>query len=542
MKFSKYFMLAGAAAMLTACSSEEPFVPQGDPMTEEIANNDTYALISLAMPEATGTRAAESVTSGIESEYKVANGTLLLWEKGATEGDAVYVGKSDFSGAWQDAGKIDLTRQATIQLGFAKGTFEAGKEYAGVVVLNYNPANYPFPTEGQKFSAWKATNNTAEFTYKANGLTYLTMASAPQYDEDTNTTSVLVDIPHENVKTSFEELKPELIIDGFYVQRNAAKVTVTAQNKYNLSGAYEGSAVTINGWATDVKATASFPIQNHDGLTIDAAWISNDTKFPSFTRVHWGKSAFYGEEYVKANYTYLTAIPSTKPAYEYVKENTLKYDEQVYNRTTRVVLKATYSVGDAAATSLVKIGNNTTLYTVADFVKDVNAKLTALNMGDVTATAKNVNAGGTKSLKEMVTIASEDGTEIDDTKYNTVAAQLGLTTAVAKELAFYADGVCYYAVRLRHFDDTERPLGKDIDAVGDYEAKHEGRYGVLRNNWYEVTVNSISKIGQPTIPPVDPEDPDDGPIPDDKETDESDAISFSIKMLNWAKRSQNVNL
>ena len=176
MKFSKYFMLAGAAAMLTACSSEEPFVPNGA-MTEEIANADTYALISLAMPEANGTRAAaEPETSKIESEYKVANGSLLIWEKGATEDDAKYVTRVNFTGAWGDNEKnVDISREATVQVQFAKGTFEDGKTYAGLVVLNA-PSDYPFPDpkDGAEvtFGAWRNTENKAQFTYTANGQTY----------------------------------------------------------------------------------------------------------------------------------------------------------------------------------------------------------------------------------------------------------------------------------------------------------------------------------------------------------------------------------
>ena len=528
-------MLAGAAAMLTACSSEEPFVPNGA-MTEEIANADTYALISLAMPEANGTRAAESVTSGVESEYKVANGTLLLWKKGATEADAEFVTSVDFTGAWNNSDALDITREATIQLGFAKGTFESTESYAGMVVLNYDKSTYPMPKKGDKFGTWKVTNNTANFTYVANGLTYLTMTSSPQYVEDDNTTFVLVDIPHTSVKTSYEELSSDDVIDGFYVHRNAAKISVTADGKgnhvYDLAGAYAGATVTVNGWAADVKAIASFPVQNHDGLTIKAGWLSNDTKFPSFKRVHWGKSAFYGETYDADNYSLINNVNSF-PSYEYVKENTLKYDEQVYNRTTRVVLKAKYSDGTNTG-SFLKVGNTTTLLSVANFVTEVNTKLSALNI-DATAKANAVNTAGYKSLKDMVKIEDENGDEVENTKYAAVALQLGLASEVAKELAYYVDGNCYYAVRIRHFDDQQAPLGKTIETADDYDEVHEGRYGVLRNNWYEVTVGSISKIGAPSIPEVDN-------TPDDAETDEADALSVSIKMLNWAKRSQNVNL
>ena len=542
MKFSKYLMMAGAAAMLTACSSEEPFVPTGSPMTEEIANSDSYALISLAIPEDNGTRANATVepeTSAIETEFKVTNGALLLWEKGATEADATYVTKVDFTGVWSAAGLSDITREATIQLGFPKGTFQEGKAYAGLVVLNYSTNTYPFPSTGTKFSAWKNVSKTDKFLIEDNGKTYLTMTSSPTYDATKKTTSILVDIPSNKVKGSKEELSASDVIEGFYVHRNAAKVTVTANGEknnhvYNLTGPYAGANVTVNGWKTDITATASYPVQNHDGLTINANWVSSTTVFPTFTRVHWGKGVYYGEPYNANNYNAITTVDNKFPACEYVKENTMKYNEQDTRHTTRVVLKATYKASaDGDATSLVKIGNTTELLTPDAFKSQVEAQLGKMKITGATVELKSNIAAGYKTLSELVTIKVGDN---EITNYSEVALQFGIDEANGGSFAYYAAGVCYYAIPIRHFDAPFCELGTTkISTVGDYEEKHEGRYGVLRNNWYDIAVNGISKIGSPIIPPVDE-------TPNDKETEKSDAISFSIKMLNWAKRSQNVNL
>ena len=539
MKFSKYLMMAGAAAMLTACSSEEPFVPQGDPMTEEIANNDTYALISLAMPEATGTRgAAEPETSKIESEYKVANGSLLIWETGATEDDAKYVTRVNFTGAWNaTTGEVvDISREATVQVQFPKGTFESTKNYAGLVVLNA-PSNYPFPTTNQTFGIWKNTENKAQFTYTANGQTYLTMASAPDNERDG---AVLVEIPASSIAGSLEDITEAMIIDGFYVQRNAAKVTLTAagnvtgQNHvYALAGAYEGATVTVNGWATDVKAVASTPIQDVSFAAIKDEWIDN-TNFPNFQRIHWGKSFFYGKTYNSDNYSYVSAI-SSFPENEYIKENTLKAKEQLYKHTTRVVLKATYKTG-ATATDLIKMGNTTELLTRDGFKALVEDKLENVVNKKGTVTLK-AGSAGYKSLTDLVTVTTGSGDnapELSDADYTTLAEALGMATVDEEGFAYYAGGVCYYPILIKHFaEDTI----DDINTKDDYTDAHEGRYGVLRNNWYDINVNSISKIGQPTIP-----DPKDDDTPDDKKTDEFDAVKVAIQMLNWAKRSQNVTL
>ena len=64
------------------------------------------------------------------------------------------------------------------------------------------------------------------------------------------------------------------------------------------------------------------------------------------------------------------------------------------------------------------------------------------------------------------------------------------------------------------------------------EEKHLGRYGVVRNNWYEINVNSISGPGEPNVPDT-PDNPDD---------DDAGFVNFTIQILSWAKRSQSVDL
>lgn len=60
-----------------------------------------------------------------------------------------------------------------------------------------------------------------------------------------------------------------------------------------------------------------------------------------------------------------------------------------------------------------------------------------------------------------------------------------------------------------------------------------GRYGVLRNNWYELSVNKVSGLGYPDVPEVKPTVPDD-------ENDQY--INVEVKILSWAKRSQSIDL
>lgn len=87
-------------------------------------------------------------------------------------------------------------------------------------------------------------------------------------------------------------------------------------------------------------------------------------------------------------------------------------------------------------------------------------------------------------------------------------------------LYVYRDGVCYYTAPIQHFSSR---------AVGEL-----GKYGVVRNHWYSVGVTGIKSFGHPADPnkPIIPEDI----------TEQHFAIDLEIKVLSWAKHTQEVNI
>ena len=104
----------------------------------------------------------------------------------------------------------------------------------------------------------------------------------------------------------------------------------------------------------------------------------------------------------------------------------------------------------------------------------------------------------------------------------------------------YENGVAYYPVYIKHFGDDETPwnVGEQTPpAVGNIypapaDQNYLGRYGVLRNNWYDISVTGIKDIGSSTVDPVT------GETIDKLES----YISVKINILAWAKRSQSVEL
>ena len=182
-------------------------------------------------------------------------------------------------------------------------------------------------------------------------------------------------------------------------------------------------------------------------------------------------------------------------------------------------------------------GTREATYDETTFLSNVK---TALSLSDdVTLTLAESAKGGTYTYiptgegsssqyvgkKDVTTLFTLTGssTTLTATQAQTLINALG-------EIKFYEDGAAYYnTVLIRHFDDTEANWDP---ANATYTGAHLGRYGVLRNNWYEIAVDKISGPGKPDID--DPTDnPDDGT---------EGYINCQINVLSWAKRSQSVDL
>ena len=137
----------------------------------------------------------------------------------------------------------------------------------------------------------------------------------------------------------------------------------------------------------------------------------------------------------------------------------------------------------------------------------------------------------------------------DQAIISTLNSQLG-------KVELYKGGVAYYQVRVKHFGDILTPWNSNeykVDANhpeyapkestiatiypnaddNRQDANYLGRYGMVRNNWYLISVGEIVGFGSAVVPEL-PTHPDD-------ELEEM-YIKARINILSWAKRPQNWNL
>lgn len=569
MRIKHFFGLAVIAAMTASCSSNNDLVNGGNGSGEN-ESGTSYASFSINLPTTSGTRADGDPTfeDGNTDEYKVNDATLLIFKKGSTEkeGDYTFVESAELGSMapWQkpNPDETGVTTHAKITAKL-ESVNKNEKNFALVLLNNGTGTNakVAMPSEGETFSAWNEANVTNKFATPENGFY---MANAPLFNNNNVTT--LVPIVSDKIYPTEEEAAKNAATD-IYVERGLAKVTLgesTTTEKPVTSDTYQGDKVTISKWVLDVTNQKAYPIHNVDGLTTDYPEIwKNDataTAAPSTQRfvdnskaiakrVYWGKDPNYdnkdlrktdaaGKTARETEFKYVknadvTADPA-KPLY--CLENTFNLANMMQGQTTRIVFKATYTPkGFTTGDTFYKIGKNTAIWTETNLVDEIKAAVASVVPGattitvDLAATGNDITAAGTHYIAAAnINVTGATITEDNITAINT---QLGLNETNKVGISTYAGGESYYIARIKHFGDA---LTKwESGQYGTDNLSFLGRYGMLRNNWYELTVNKVSGPGYPSVPEVKPNTPDDE---DDK------YISVSVKILKWAKRSQSVDL
>lgn len=535
----------------------------------------SYASFSINLPTTSGTRADDGPTfeDGNIDEYKVNDATLLIFKKGSTgkEGDYTFVESAELGSMapWQkpNPDETGVTTHAKITAKL-ESVNKNDNNFALVLLNNGTGTNakVEMPSVGDTFSDWNA-KATDKFAKPENGFY---MANAPLFKDNNVTT--LVPIESTKIYPTEEEAAKNAATD-IYVERGLAKVTLgesTTTEKPVTSDTYQGDKVTISNWALDVTNKTAFPIHYVDGLATDynEIWSNTSTASPtnnattqrfvdniatSAKRVYWGKDPNYDKDNLctnnsegktarEAEFNYVTAnadvtADPAKPLY--CLENTFNLANMKQGQTTRIVFKATYTPkGFTTGNTFYKIGKNTAIWTETNLVDEIKAAVASVFSGVTTdkitvnldAEDNKITAAGTHYIA-AANITVTGVTAITPENITAINTQLGLNETKKVGISTYAGGDSYYIARIKHFGDALTPWSS-----GDYgtnDLAYLGRYGILRNNWYELTVSSVSGPGYPSVPEVKPNTPDDE---DDK------YISVSVKILKWAKRSQDVKL
>lgn len=431
---------------------------------------------------------------------------------------------------------------------------------------------------------------TTAVDIKLNATTGFTMTNAPLTTSQsgtsapaTGTTTTLADINIGNVKRTAEEAKAAPAAD-VYVERSVAKVTIEGAGvAKQLNGATDVH-YQVEDFALDNTNPTSYIVRNADQtnakndpwytLKSQSSSVNGNDQYrfignipvkDGFYRTYWAKDPNYDVQYDATTHTQVPQLQtSNTPTFAatsdalYCMENTFTVQNQIAKYTTRALLKVCFWKGADAT----KPETTEDLYMYNNDVKTLNKEVDFTKAGILEVNKIPAVKGykdGVKSL-EFTDRNSEGNVQIKKVTFTNGKSEEVTTdeanhpnTTIFKiirehfgNISVYKNGYAYYPVLIKHFGDqltpwnideygTTKPSAGGIDLIyptTNRDANYLGRYGVVRNNWYELKINNVKRPGKPGIN-----------TPDNTPDDELDSyISVSINILSWAKRKQNVDL
>lgn len=538
-------------AFLFGCSDDVPDKGGVNGVTGDVG----YVKVAINLPTVSGNsvKANDIFDDGIEAEYKVNDIILAIFE-GTDENDA------DFKEAQNLSGLLAMqSGDNNVTVKYKSDVLEIGKPgdnknvYALAIVngskLFSVDENKKLKFDGTDFSGklskLNAVAQNVDLSKIANleGQNFL-MTNAPITNKpagnsvtDAREVTTLVKLKVYDTKAKAEADWENA--DKIYVERAVAKVTTsvksTGGNTLTISApgmAYDEATVTFEGWKLNLTNKTYFPVRNVSNWSTwegyntgtDVNRFFGETANPY--RVYWAIDPNYTNTVVQGttDLNVITELPEGQwnmmDKDEYSAENTTTAGQMKRARLTGVLLKAKFILkGGTENDNLFMLGTSSSIFKEDQLLTFLKATLGYDLQVKSGATAQTITTA--EKVKEVFEF-KDDATAMDDTKAGDI-----LKTCSDK-IRFYKGGVMfYYTTVIKHFNSITEAGVTEYD-----ENKHLGLYGVVRNNWYDIRINSVSGPGEPEIPE----------IPDEPVNKEHSFINAEINILSWAKRTQDVNL
>lgn len=572
--------------MLGSCSSSDDLAGGNTPANQ---SGKGYVAFNINLPSQSGSSSRagsenDQFDAGMKSEYDVKNATLLLFD-GSDESTAQFKKAYPLNTApWTDKGNTDnvTTTSATI----VQQVDAPSTNYLALVVLNSNNV-FTLGTEGDitiDGSAFSGTLNDFLTKSAATDGKDLTkagfyMANAPlankvggSSDPKGATVNTLVSL-YGKIKETEAEAKAAPA--EIYVERSVAKVTMQKGAPTTVTGSKPAPSTStspsevafkVNSWTLDNTNKTTYLVRSTKeygswlslasnattGVTNKYRFVGSNEVGPGMYRTYFAQDPNYDKTgnasaTFNSSATFSSEFGNENP--QYCFENTFDVDNQIDKYTTRVLIKAELNEGN---TFYVINGDENTIFDRTAVEKEIKkqflleydswikANVTSPTTVDESSLAVDfTDEAGAVTLNSIkitgVTYVS-GVTSLPSDYIKTVMARLG-------SIQEYKNGESYYFVRIKHFGDDLTPWNstetdKPTSAAGVYpsgtnrDGNYLGRYGVLRNNWYDIEVKGVKGLGSPKVPTVTT----------DTDDELKSYIAVKINVLSWAKRTQGAIL
>lgn len=470
MKLNSFFLTAtlGIGLAMSSCSDDNTPTTNGDNKHEQ---GNAYLSLTIQLPNQAMTK-SRATEEGTEEESKINDVTILFFNKDFKDLEICYP-LLDFH---KQGNRVDI-KPINIEK----------KDYDIVALIN-KPEKLNLDIITKKHQFEEAAQELESDHLKNNGFF---MTNATGYKSITTANF------HPTIESA--SYSPVFL----KVERALAKVVVIATEVKTPAN----SKVDEITWALNVKNTTMYwmrklthkiDLTNSRGeMETEVDYNDTDREFlyaedPNF----YDHSSVHDFKYINdasPDEIVIDQNPGSENAL-YTLENTMEAEHQYRNVTTSVVVRLVYIP-------------------------------TELEEYEVRNDGYYIYNGGIIDFSDMKEYHNDRWTI--PTSYYGLAELLDAYTGDIKEksfehifegnkLTFYKGGVCYYNVPIKHCSKQE-PM-------------NYGRYGVVRNNVYKLTINSIAGPGK-----IYPDE-------ENWEDDENSFIGFNFEITPWFVREQPVDL
>ena len=485
-------------AVLAGCSSDNDVMNNEE--NKGAAKGDSYIAVNIVNP-GVGSRAADDAV-GTDEENEVKSALFVFFNDNGGFVQAESVDVSEFS--WNDGGEGPASKVSNAVIVLSKPT-----TYPSKVVALLNTGLSVTDVKDKNLSDIQGISG--DYIDTTNGFAMSNSA----YLQDGNN-MVATPLTDANIQSS-EALAKENPVT-ITVERVLAKVSIAENESLSVTGKdvkLDGANITLEpeivGYQIVQTNPKSYLLKNIDGINATWNW-NDDANFRSYWANSWVPQAYtyYSYNEVEKDGTNLA----------YCHENTSGAE----TATTLLVAAKIKAEGKDAETIIKYKGM---YYTEKGLNTYINSQLSECYY-TVDANDSQVAKSNDWSNYLKVQASSEEGAKpwaveivLDGQPATATAEEVAAAQAIIDGLdkgMQWTDGDAYFYVPIKH-----NVVGQDLE-------------GVVRNHFYQLSVNSISGLGTPVY------DPSEKIEFFDKPTDEEYYIAAKIQILKWNMVSQDVAL
>lgn len=509
--------LTGLALLATSCSSNDEALNGGDGTTSE---GKTYAQIAISVANSATTRADGDNTGddvfGTDDEYTVKDLTVVLADKNDIAMQVITPTLKTVSDKDEADKQIRVTEPFTCTPG----------KYKVYVLANYKNSQSSLSPIIKGSTDMKMVFGIGDITklYTENNF-FMTNVSAPEEKNIVEKATGKEVNDDGTEKTGGKNVNLVTV----NVERAVSKVTFGNKTADKLSfNIEEGGNIIATAKLEGVSLinlnNKMYLVKNERKATNKPVADAVDWPYPEDPNYYKTKEDADYATYITDNFTQKEASSFSAPsdAKFYCPENTMSALAQLNGQTTGVVYKVNYKPEGKYYTELAA-EKGTDSYSqmfekvlaLGDAVRDAAITKTIFTDADKTdGTFYSYNGyvfksmAGARLYKAIATANPGDDAAAVNTAFK--------NNVNDEDIQTYASGYCYYTAWIKH-----NPNGTTMQ---------QDKYGVVRNFWYELTVNSIKKLGYSKPTYKDPKDPDD-------KAEASIQVQVNIKKWRWVKQT-----